>query len=72
MDSAYRLRHRHRTETEREPPDSRLRIDWLAQHRSYRRIWAPIVALRNDLIVLVNYLHDIAAAGQVPKPPSQI
>ncbi len=72
MDSAYRLRHRHRTEAEREPQASRLGIDWLAQHRSYRRIWSPIVAMRNDLLVLVNYLHDVRAKGQVPKPPSQI
>jgi hypothetical protein len=72
MDSAYRLRHRHRTEAEREPPNSRLRIDWLAQHRSYRRVWTPIVAMRNDLLVLVNYLHGIKAEGQVPKPPGQI
>lgn len=49
MDSAYRLRHRHRLHAEREPHASRLGIDWLAQHRSYRRIWTPVMALRNDL-----------------------
>jgi hypothetical protein len=65
MDSAYRLRHRHRTEAEREPPDSPLRIDWYEQHRRYGRIWTPIVALRADLLVLVDWLRDIrsVAAG---------
>ena len=72
MDSAYRLRHRHRTEAEREPQESRLGIDWLAQHRSYRRIWSPVTGLRNDLIVLVNYLHEVKEAGRVPRPPRQI
>jgi len=72
LDSAYRLRHRHRTEAEREPRESRLKIDWLAQHRSYRRIWTPIVAIRNDLLVLVDYVHAVKADGRVPKPPGQI
>ena len=55
-DSAYRLRHRHRTEAERSPEESRLGIDWLAQHRSYRRIWTPVMGMRNDLDVLRRYL----------------
>lgn len=55
-DSAYRLRHRHRTEPEQTPQASGLRIDWLAQHRSYRRIWTPIHAMRADLAVLLRYL----------------
>jgi hypothetical protein len=63
MDSAYRLRHRHRMEAERDPPDSRLRIDWYEQHRRYGRIWTPIVALRADLLVLVDWLRDIRAVA---------
>lgn len=55
-DSAYRLRHRHRTEPERPPEASGLRINWLEQHRSYRRIWTPVSAMRNDLYVLLRYL----------------
>src|SRR5262245_54154479 len=50
-DSAYRLRHRHRTEAEREPQDNRLGIDWLEQHRSYRRIWTPVSGMSNDVAV---------------------
>jgi hypothetical protein len=56
LDSAYRLRHRHREEAERSPEQSRLGIDWLEQHRSYRRIWTPITGMRNDLAVLREYL----------------
>lgn len=66
MDSAYRLRHRHRTRAEREPQASRLGIDWLEQHRSYRRIWTPVMALRNDLLVLLEYFSDAHAAGATP------
>lgn len=55
-DSAYRFRHRHRKEAEREPEQTRLGIDWLEQHRSYRRIWTPITGMRNDLAVLRGYL----------------
>jgi hypothetical protein len=55
-DSAYRLRHRHRTEAERQPEQSRLGIDWLKQHRSYRRIWTPVSGMKNDLKVLRGYL----------------
>jgi hypothetical protein len=56
LDSAYRLRHRHREKPEREPAQNRLGVDWLDQHRSYRRIWTPIMAMRNDLAVLEGYL----------------
>lgn len=58
LDSAYRLRHRHRMEGVRAPEDSALRVDWLAQHRSYRRIWTPVYAMRADLLVLLGYLRD--------------
>jgi hypothetical protein len=54
--SAYRLRHRHRTEPERSPERSALGVDWLVQHRSYRRIWTPLSGMRNDLYVLRGYL----------------
>jgi hypothetical protein len=63
-DSAYRLRHRHRTEAERSPEQSRLGIDWLEQHRSYRRIWTPLSGMRNDLAVLRSYL----AADEEDRP----
>lgn len=56
LDSAYRLRHRHREAAERNPHDSRLGVDWLEQHRSYRRIWTPITGMKNDLNVLRQYL----------------
>lgn len=55
-DSAYRLRHRHRMEAERSPEQSGLGIDWLEQHRSYRRIWTPVSGMRSDLVVLRQYL----------------
>lgn len=55
-DSAYRLRHRHRKEPERPPERSGLGVDWLAQHRTYRRIWTPLSGVRNDLYVLRRYL----------------
>jgi hypothetical protein len=60
-DSAYRLRHRHRMEAERSPERSGLGIDWLKQHRSYRRIWTPVSGMRSDLVVLRQYL---AAEGE--------
>jgi hypothetical protein len=63
-DSAYRLRHRHRTEAERSPEKSRLGINWVEQHRSYRRIWTPVTGMRNDLAVLREYL----AADQEDQP----
>lgn len=59
-DSAYRLRQGHRERPERPPEQSSLRVDWLAQHRSYRRIWTPLSGMRNDLHVLRCYL----AAGE--------
>jgi hypothetical protein len=55
-DSAYRVRHRHRTEPERSPQASALGVNWLEQHRSYRRIWTPLSGMRNDLHVLRRYL----------------
>jgi hypothetical protein len=55
-DSAYRLRHRHRSEAERSPEQTRLGVDWLEQHRSYRRIWTPISGMCNDIAVLREYL----------------
>jgi hypothetical protein len=67
-DSAYRLRHRHRTEAERQPERSALGIDWLAQHRSYRRIWTPINAMRNDIIVLLRYLEQARRTGHEDQP----
>jgi hypothetical protein len=63
-DSAYRLRHRHRTEPDRSPEHSGLGVDWLEQHRSYRRIWTPLSGMRNDLRVLRHYL----AAEQEDQP----
>ncbi|MBF6618767.1 MAG: hypothetical protein ITG02_00870, partial [Patulibacter sp.] len=63
MDSAYRLRHRHR---ELPPERSTLRIDWLEQHRSYRRIWTPITGLRSDLHVLLDYFRVARDAGLTP------
>ena len=68
MDSAYRLRHRHRIEAERQPPDSRLKIDWYEQHRRYGRIWNPIVALRADLLVMIDWLREIRAAAAKEAP----
>jgi hypothetical protein len=58
FDSAYRLRHRHRTERERDPPASGLRIDWLDRHQAYRRVWTPVAAMRNDIPVLLALLED--------------
>jgi hypothetical protein len=55
-DSSYRLRHRHRSTPERAPERSALGVDWLEQHRSYRRIWTPLSGMRNDLYVLRDYL----------------
>lgn len=55
-DSAYRLRQGHRQRPERPPEQSGLHVDWLAQHRSYRRIWTPLSGMRNDLFVFRRYL----------------
>jgi len=57
QDSAYRLRHKHRTEREREPPHTRTGVNWLERHEAYRRVWTPISALRADLAVLLGYLR---------------
>ncbi|MEJ7783292.1 MAG: hypothetical protein WKF96_00725 [Solirubrobacteraceae bacterium] len=71
LDSAYRLRHRHRTEAERAPQESGLRIDWYEQHRRYGRLWTPIVALRADLLVMVDWMREIRAeADSVSVRPS--
>lgn len=59
-DSAYRLRHRHRTTSDQTPATSRLGIDWLDRHQAYRRVWTPVAALRNDLLVLLADLPDEA------------
>lgn len=67
-DSAWRLRHRHRTEPERQPEASALKIDWLAQHRSYRRIWTPINAMRNDVLVLLDHLRQARETGNEDQP----
>lgn len=32
MDSAYRLRHKHRSEGERQPADTRTGVNWLERH----------------------------------------
>lgn len=72
MDSAYRLRHRHRTEIERNPTASRLGIDWLEQHRSYRRIWSPVTALRADTLTLAAYLQDAGEAGKLPRTQANL
>ncbi len=63
-DSAWRLRHQHRLRPERQPEASALKIDWLEQHRSYRRIWTPINAVRNDVLVLLRYLAEARETGE--------
>jgi hypothetical protein len=55
-DSAYRLRQAHREAPERQPERSALGVNWLEQHRSYRRIWTPLTGMRTDLAVLKQYL----------------
>lgn len=67
-DSAWRLRHRHRTEPERQPEASALKIDWLEQHRSYRRIWTPVNAMRSDVLVLLDYLRQARETGEEDQP----
>lgn len=59
-DSAYRLRHGHRTEADREPTRSRTGTEWFELHKSYRRVWTPVAALRDDLWVLLELLRDDA------------
>jgi hypothetical protein len=60
IDSAWRLRQRHRTTPERQPTDTRVGIDWLQRHQAYRRVWTPVAALRNDLIVLLDFIRSDA------------
>ncbi len=60
MDSAYRLRHKHREEAEREPTDTRTGVNWLERHEAYRRVWTPVASLRDDLWVLVKLLREEA------------
>ncbi len=57
-DSAYRLRHRHRTEREREPLDNRVGVNWLERHQAYRRVWTPMNAARADVAVLLQQFRD--------------
>lgn len=59
-DSAWRLRHQHRTQPERPPAQSRLSINWLERHQTYRRVWTPVSALRDDLIVLLDFIRKDA------------
>jgi hypothetical protein len=59
-DSAWRLRHHHRTEAERSPTATRVGIDWLERHQAYRRIWTPVSALHDDLIVLLDFIRKDA------------
>jgi hypothetical protein len=56
-DSAWRRRQQRRDGGERPPARSALGVDWLAQHRSYRRIWTPVSGMRNDVVILVRYLR---------------
>jgi len=60
-DSAYRLRQRHRSEPERPPAASRVGINWLERHEAYRRVWTPVASLRDDLVVLLDFLRREAA-----------
>lgn len=67
QDAAYRLRHRQRSEEEIAAQSAAMGIDWLAQHRSYLRIWTPVTGMRADLLRLMEYLeaddedHDVIA-----------
>lgn len=63
LDTTFRLRHRHRQAGERPPQHSRLGIDWLAQHRIYRRIWTPVAGMRADLNVLLGQLRELRDQG---------
>jgi len=60
IDSAWRLRQSHRNAGERRPVDTRIGVNWLERHQAYRRIWTPIAALRDDLIVLLELLRSEA------------
>lgn len=46
-----------------EATESRLKINWLARHEAYQRIWSPVSALRGDLVILLGYLRQNVAAG---------
>ena len=59
-DSAWRLRQGHRAAGERGPADTRVGVNWLERHEAYRRVWTPIAALRDDLIVLLELLRSEA------------
>lgn len=67
QDAAFRLRHRPRTDEEIAAQSAAMGIDWLAQHRSYLRIWTPVTGMRADLLRLMEYLdadeedHDAIA-----------
>jgi hypothetical protein len=60
IDSAWRLRQSHRTAGERSATDTRVGINWLERHQAYRRVWTPVAALRDDLIVLLELLRSEA------------
>ncbi len=60
IDSAWRGRQSHRTAGERHPVDTRTGINWLERHQAYRRVWTPVAALRDDLIVLLELLRSDA------------
>lgn len=63
-DSAYR---RRRVRDQSQPSyDPRLGIDWLAQHRTYLRIWTPVAAMRADLLLLVERLQQLHDDGRDP------
>lgn len=57
LDSAWRLRQRHRTTPERQAAKNRVGINWLERHQAYRRVWTPVAALRDDLIVLLDFIR---------------
>jgi hypothetical protein len=60
IDSAWRLRQGHRTTPERQPTDTRVGINWLERHQAYRRVWTPVSALRDDLVVLLEFIRQDA------------
>lgn len=63
LDAAFRLRHKHRERGEVAATDTRLGVDWLAQHRSYRRIWTPVAGMKADLDVLLGQLSELHQQG---------
>jgi hypothetical protein len=60
IDSAWRLRQSHRDSGEQTQAETRAGIDWLERHQAYRRVWTPIAALRDDLVVLLQLLRSDA------------